>query len=85
MTLLATVHSLKNDKGKHKNGKLEFEVYYLICVSRIGSHHVALFVGATLPMGKKPHPLLVVAFFTHRRTVLVVLALLTCGTGPCWW
>jgi hypothetical protein len=85
VTLLATAHTLKNDKGKRKKGKLEFEVSYLICVSHTGSHHVALFIGVASLMGKRPRPVLVVACFTHRRTAPVELSLLTCGDGPHLW
>jgi hypothetical protein len=77
VTFLATAHTLKNDKGK-----LEFEVSHLICVSRTGSHHVAMFVVAALPMGRRPHPLLVVACFTRRHATPVELSLLICGTAP---
>jgi hypothetical protein len=76
------MHTLKNDKEKRKKGKLEFEVSYLICVSRTGSHRVALFIGDASPMWKMPHPLLVVACFTRRHTAPVELLLLTCGIAP---
>jgi hypothetical protein len=81
VTILATAHTLKNDKGKHKKGKLEFEVSYLICVSYTGSRCVALFIGPASLMGMRPHPLLVVACFICCHVAPVELSLLTCGTG----
>jgi hypothetical protein len=79
------MHTLKNDKEKRKKGKLEFEVSYLICVSRTGSHRVALFIGDASPMWKMPRPLLVVACFTRHHTAPVELLLLTCGIAPHLW